>query len=78
MVSPTDLGRMPASQIAKGVTHDAPEAQVAAIMTKLDECITRLNAIAVAIETATDAASLFTQLDVAAIKAEIKKISLKL
>jgi hypothetical protein len=78
MVSPEQLGRMPASQIAKGVSHDAPEAQVAAIMTKLDECISRLNAIAVAIEVATDAPSLFAQLDVAAIKAEIKKISLKL
>lgn len=74
----TELGRMPASQIAKGVVHDSPEAQVAAIMTKLDECIGRLNAIAVAIEASTDGDTLQAALDVAAIKAEISKISLKL
>lgn len=48
-----------------------------AMLIKMDEIIDRLNAISVAIEAATDGSTLFTELDVAAIKASISKVILK-
>lgn len=71
------LGRLNASEMEK-VIHDAPEKMVKAILTKQDEILAKLNLIAVAIETATDAASLYTELDSAEIKAEMSEIELYL
>ena len=69
------LGRLSDAEKEK-VLFDAPEATVRAILTKQDEIIVKLNLILAAVETATDGDSLFTALDTASIKAEIKKIKL--
>ena len=71
------LGRMNLAQLdATGVAHDAPEAQMAAVMVKLDQVIDRINAITAAVEGATGGDTLFGGLDTAAIKASIAKITL--
>lgn len=69
-----ELGRLPSEEIAEPMILDASSKHALAMMTKLDEITDRLNAIAVAIEAATDGNSLFTGLDTAEIKAEIKKL----
>lgn len=71
------FGRMDLAQLdATGVKHDAPEAQMAALMTKVDQVIDKMNAISAAVEAATDGDTLFAALDVADFKAAIKKITL--
>ena len=69
------LGRLPANQMER-VLYDASNATTRAILTKQDEIIEKLNLILAAIEVATDAPTLFTALDTAAIKAEVSKIKL--
>jgi hypothetical protein len=66
------LGRLPAEDLEQDIILDAPEKTVQAILTKQDEIIAKLNQINAAIETATDAASLYTELD--AIKSELKEL----
>lgn len=56
------LGRLSVDEMEK-VIEDAPEQMVKAVLTKQDEILTKLNAILVAIETATDSATLYTELD---------------
>jgi hypothetical protein len=69
------LGRLNASEMEL-VIHDAPEKTVRAILTKQDEILAKLNLIATAIETATDAATLYTELDTAEIKAQLSEVNL--
>lgn len=69
------LGRLNASEMEK-VIHDAPEKTVSAILTKQDEILAKLNLIATAIETATDAATLYTALDTAEIKTQMTEVNL--
>jgi hypothetical protein len=73
-MSAPELGRLPAAEVKEPVVMDQPSMVSQAILTKLDECIDRLNAISTAVETATDAATLFAALDVAEIKSEIQKL----
>lgn len=68
------LGRLPAAEANAPLLLDEPSKLSSAVLTKLDEVIDRLNAIAVAIEASTDGDTLQTQLDTAAIKAEISKL----
>lgn len=74
-----DVGRLDAGVVDSGkLVYDAPEQAVKAMLTKLDQVIAWQNAVGAAIETATDAASLFTALDVAAIKAALAKLKFNL
>jgi len=73
-MSTPELGRLPAAEAKEPLLLDEPSKVSQAVLTKLDEVIDRLNAIAVAIEVSTDGATLQTQLDTAAIKAEISKL----
>jgi len=73
-MSAPEFGRLPSAEVAEPLIMDQPSTVSQAILTKLDEITDRLNAIATAIETATDAATLFTELDVAEIKTEISKL----
>ncbi len=78
-MGPSDVGRLdPATVDSGAVAYDAPENAVKAINTKLDQIIAWQNAVGAAIETASSAATLFTELDVAAIKAAIKKLKFSL
>ena len=70
------IGRLDPAQSA--VLDDTPSAKVAAMLSKQDEIINKLNAILAAVEAATDGNSLFTGLDTAPIKAQLTKISLGL
>lgn len=71
----TELGRLDAATIDdKPTTLDLPNKTAAAILTKLDQIIAWQNTVGAAIEAATDGNSLYTQLDIAAIKAAIKKL----
>jgi len=45
MLKSTTLGRLSAERMAAGVLHDAPNAEIAAILTKLDEVIDALKAL---------------------------------
>lgn len=70
-----EVGRLPAATgDDKPIVFDAPNAASKAILTKLDQIIAWQNTVGAAIETATDAASLFTALDVAGIKTAVKKL----
>jgi len=71
------LGRLNTSEMEK-VIHDAPEKMVRAILTKQDEILAKLTLITTAIDTATDAASLYTALNTADIKAEMTEVQLYL
>ena len=71
------IGRLRSEEVGQPQTHDAPNKTVEAVLTKQDEIIDKLNAILAAIETATDAASLFTALDTAEIKAVISELQFK-
>ena len=71
------LGRLNTSEMEK-VIHDAPEKMVRAILTKQDEILAKLTLITIAIDTATDAASLYTALNTADIKAEMTEVQLYL
>jgi hypothetical protein len=73
-----EIGRLSASEVDKPVLHDAPEKQMAAVMSKLDQVVDKLSAILDAVETATDGNSLFTALDTASIKAKLLKLNLHL
>ena len=69
------LGRLSEGEM-KHVVSDAPSATVRAILTKQDEIIAKLNLILEAIETSTDAATLFTALDVEEIKSQLAVVEL--
>lgn len=71
------LGRLNSSEMGL-VPYDAPEKTVSAVLTKQDEIIAKLNLILDAIETATDAASLFAALDVAEVKSQLSEVNLYL
>jgi len=60
MSGSNSLGRLPAGRIAP--LEDMSSEKVAAMLSKQDETIAKLNAILAAIGAATDAASLYTQL----------------
>ena len=68
------LGRLPAEEVARPLILDNPSKLSQAVLTKLDELISKVNAIAVAIEASTDGDTLQAGLDTAEIKAEIKKL----
>lgn len=61
---------------AQMVINDEPSAKVKAILTKQDEIIAKLNLVLAAIEASTDAATLFTALDVAEIKTQLEVVVL--
>lgn len=67
-------GRGKASSVKTNTIPNKSATQ--AILRKQDEIIEKLNLILAAIESATDAATLFTALDVAEIKAELEKVKL--
>lgn len=71
----TKLGRLSTEQM-KHVVNDTPSSAGAAVLTKQDEIIAKLNLILEAIEAATDAATLFTALDVAEIKTQLAVVEL--
>lgn len=78
-MGPGDVGRLDLETVDAGkVAYDAPENAVKAMNTKLDQIIAWQTAVGAAIETASDAATLFTGLDVAAIKTAIKKLKFTL
>jgi hypothetical protein len=41
----SELGRLPASQVGKSVLHDAPEKQMEAVMSQLDQVVTAMKAL---------------------------------
>ena len=75
----SDVGRLDLETVEAGkVAYDAPENAVKAINTKLDQIIAWQNAVGAVIEAATDGNSLFTGLDVVAVKTAIKKLKFTL
>ena len=56
-----ERGRLSDSEM-DNVVKDTPSIQVAAMLTKQDEILAKLNEILASVETATDAASLYTEL----------------
>jgi len=74
--SGTDVGRLTTAEAKGPIIFDSPEETTRAMLNKQDEIIDKLNSILDAIETATDAATLFSGLDVAGIKAQLGKIEL--
>ena len=71
----TETGRLPAAQVGKPVLHDAPEKQVRAMMTQLDELVTAIKALAAKL----DADATVTDTNYAAlISASLKKLDLHL
>lgn len=74
MPQSTLKGRGKASSIKTNTVPNKSATQ--AILRKQDEIIEKLNLILAAIESATDAATLFTALDTAEIKAELEKVKL--
>lgn len=78
-MGPSDVGRLSIDSVDSGsLVYDAPETAVKAMNTKLDQIIAWQNAVGEAIETATDAASLYTALDTLGIKTVIKKLKFTL
>jgi len=78
-MGPGDVGRLDLETVDSGkVAYDAPENAVKAMNTKLDQIIAWQTAVGAAIEAATDGNSLFSGLDVAAIKTAIKKLKFTL
>lgn len=73
-MSTPELGRLPAAEANAPLLLDEPSKVSQAVLTKLDEVITKLNSIAAAIESSTDGATLQTALDTAEIKTEISKL----
>lgn len=74
-----EIGRIDPELVDSGKTvYDAPENAVKAIIVKLDQIIAWQNAVGEAIESSTDAATLFTALDVAAVKDVLKKLKFTL
>jgi hypothetical protein len=69
-----ELGRLPEAEVKEPMLMDQPSVVSQAMLTKMDEIIDRLNAIASAIEASTDGDSLQSGLDVAEIKSEIQKL----
>lgn len=47
----TELGRIPAAELAEKIVHDAPEKQVAAMLTKQDEIIDLIKALCAKLDT---------------------------
>lgn len=74
MAKSTSVGRK--NRSGRYVNTIRPESAEQAMLKKQDEIIDKLNSILAAIEAATDAASLFTALDTAQIKAQLEKIKL--
>jgi len=74
----SNIGRLDTDLVGKVLPHDAPETVVAAILSKQDEIIDKLNSLLVAVEAATDGNTLFTGLDAAGIKATLAKLEFKL
>jgi len=72
-----ELGRLSAEQMAKPILADAPEKQVAAMLTKLDEMSDKMNAILVAVDAATDGDTLYAALAAAGL-ISVEKIDLTL
>ena len=69
------VGRLDAATLDdKPTTFDTPNKTAKAIITKLDQIIAWQNLVGTAIATATDAASLYTALNVTATKAALKKL----
>ena len=77
MIASETIGRLRTEEVGEPQVHDAPNKTVESVLTKQDEIIDKLNAILLAIETATDAATLFTELDTDAIKAQLAKLKFK-
>ena len=56
------IGRLPSDEQGKRVVEDNPSKMSQAILTKQDEILEKLNFIIASIDTATDAATLYTEL----------------
>lgn len=68
------LGRLPAEEVKRPLPLDNSTKLSKAVLTKLDEVIDRLNAIALALDNSTDGDSFQAELDTAEVKAEISKL----
>lgn len=68
------MGRLSSEEAARPIILDNSTKYSHAILTKLDELIDRVNAIATAIEASTDGDTLQSELDIAGIKTEITKL----
>ena len=69
-----EFGRLPEAEVKEPLVMDQPSTVSRAMLTKMDEIIDRLNAIAAAIEASTNGDTLQSGLDVADIKAEVSKL----
>jgi hypothetical protein len=61
-MSSEKIGRLPSDEEGKPIIEDNPTKQTQGVTSKQDEILAKLNLILTAIDTATDAASLYTEL----------------